>query len=127
MEIREIMRRDVGTVEPLDTVQKAAEVMVESAATTVPVCERGRLVGLMADRDIVSRVAAAGRDPTTTKVGEVMTPDPVHCLEHESDSHIAEEMAQLQVSQLPVVDGSGRLVGMAVLDDVQRTATTETA
>ena len=118
MQIREVMRRNVGTVRPVDTVQKAAAVMVENESSAVPVCESGRLVGLMADRDVVTRLAAEGRDPTRTRVGDVMTPDPFHCFEHESERHIAEEMAHLQVSQLPVLDGGGRLIGMAVLDDV---------
>ena len=122
MKISDIMRRDVGTVRPADTVQQAAAKMAESHSSSVPVCERGRLVGLLAKSDIVVRLAALGRDPTQVPVRDIMTPNPLYCFEHESDRHVAEEMAHLQVSQLPVLDSSGRVVGMAALEDVQRNA-----
>ena len=122
MKISDIMRRDVGIVRPVDTVQQAAATMVENHCGSVPVCESGRLVGVLVDRDIVERLAALGRDPTQVPVRDIMTPDPLYVLEHESDRHVAEEMAHLQVSQLPVVDCHGRVVGMAALEDVQRAA-----
>jgi CBS domain-containing protein len=120
MLIGEIMRRDLRTVRPRDTVQHAAAMMIDSDADALPVCESGRLVGIMAGRDIVARVAAAGRDPATTRVGDIMSRDPLYCFEDESEQHLAEEMAHLHVAQLPVLNRSGHVVGMAVLDDLQR-------
>jgi CBS domain-containing protein len=120
MHISEIMRRDVPSVRPRDTVQHAAATMVESHSEAVPVCSRGRLVGVMDERDIVESVAALGRDPAKTRVDEVMRSDPIYCFEDESDSHLAEEMAHLGISRLPVLDRTGRVVGMAVLDDILR-------
>ncbi|HEX2115579.1 MAG TPA: CBS domain-containing protein [Alphaproteobacteria bacterium] len=120
MQVSEIMRRNVQSVRPRDTIQEAAAKMVETNSEAVPVCSRGRLVGMVVEHDIVARVAALGRDPATTRVGDVMSRDPIYCLEDESEQHLAEEMAHLHVSQLPVLDRSGRVVGMAVLDDVLR-------
>ena len=125
MQISKIMRRHVGIVRPHDTVQRAAATMVESNSASVPVCDEGRLVGVMADRDIIARVAAAGRDPAKTQVRDVMSRDPVYCFEDESERHISEEMANLHVSHLPVLNRSGRVVGMAVLEDVLRAPATE--
>jgi CBS domain-containing protein len=122
VQIREIMRRDVGVVRPLDTVQQAAAKMVEHNLGSAPVCEHGRLIGLIVDRDIVVRLAALGRDPSKTRVRDVMTPDPFYCFEYESERHIAEEMAHLEVSQLPVLDRRGRVVGMAALEDLTAAA-----
>lgn len=120
--ISEIMRRDVRTVRPQDTVQHAAAKMAESDSGSVPVCTGGRLVGVMVDRDIVTHVAALGRDPATTPVRDVMRREPVYCLEDESEHHVVEEMAHFRLAQLPVVDRDGRVVGMAALDDVVRAA-----
>jgi CBS domain-containing protein len=119
MQISEIMRRDVRSVRPGDTVQQAAATMVETHAEAVPVCSGGRLVGVMDGHDIVERVAALGCDPAKTTVGEVMTRDPIYCFEDESERHLAEEMGHLGISQLPVLDRRGHVVGMAVLDDIQ--------
>lgn len=122
MQISQIMRRDVRTVRPRDTVQHAAAKMVESNSEAVPVCSRGRLVGMIVEHDIVERVAALGRDPAKTTVDEVMSRDPIYCFEDESDRHLVEEMGQLHLAQLPVLDRSGRVVGMAVLDEILRVA-----
>ena len=40
----------------------------------LPVCDGERLVGMLTDRDITVRAVAAGRDPLTTQVRDVMTP-----------------------------------------------------
>jgi CBS domain-containing protein len=119
MHISEIMRRDVRSVRPGDTVQKAAATMVESHSEAVPVCSHGRLVGMMVERDIVERVAAPGCDPAKTTVGEVMTRDPIYCFEDESERHLADEIRHLHIAQLPVLDRGGHVVGMAALDDIR--------
>jgi CBS domain-containing protein len=122
MHISELMRRDVRSVRPGDTVQQAAATMVESHLDAVPVCSNGRLVGVMVERDIVERVAAAGCDPAKTTVGEVMTRDPIYCFEDESERHLADEVGDLHIAQLPVLDRGGHVVGMAALDDIRHAA-----
>ena len=75
-------------------------------------------VGVVTDRDLVLRVLAAGRDPQTTKIGEIMTQQPKVISE---DSPVEAALALMRaggVRRLPVVDHEGRLVGIVSLDDV---------
>ena len=87
----------------------------------LPVCDGPRLVGMLTDRDITVRAVAAGRDPLTTLVRDVMTPDVVYGFEDEDVQGAAHLMAQYQIRRLPVLNRSKQLVGMVALGDLECT------
>jgi signal-transduction protein with cAMP-binding, CBS, and nucleotidyltransferase domain len=99
--------------------QRAAQVMRDEAAGDVIVVDtEGKVVGVVTDRDLTVRVIAAGRDPASTKVGEVMTPDPTTVdalVEVEEAERI---MRERLVHRLPVVDRDGTPLGMLSLEDL---------
>jgi CBS domain-containing protein len=51
--------------------------MVENNIGAVPVLSQGELVGIFSERDLMTRVVVAGKDPARTPVSEVMTDDPL--------------------------------------------------
>jgi CBS domain-containing protein len=59
------------------TVLEVARLMVEHNIGAVPVLQEGQLTGIFSERDLMSRVVAEGKDPAGTKVGQVMTEDPL--------------------------------------------------
>lgn len=59
------------------TVLEVAGLMVEHNIGAVPVLNQGQLVGIFSERDLMTRVVVAGRDPASTLVREVMTEDPL--------------------------------------------------
>lgn len=59
------------------TVLEVAGLMVEHNIGAVPVLSQGQLVGIFSERDLMTRVVVAGRDPASTLVREVMTEDPL--------------------------------------------------
>jgi CBS domain-containing protein len=75
-------------------------------------------VGVLTDRDIVTAVVAAGIDPDTLTVGDVMTADPVTAREEDSLIDLMRTMRAQGVRRVPVVGAQGDLVGIATLDDV---------
>jgi len=77
MQLREIMTRDPVVLSPDTTLKDAASKMREIDSGAMPVDEHDRLVGMLTDRDITVRATADGRDPSATKVREVMTADVV--------------------------------------------------
>jgi CBS domain-containing protein len=84
---------------------------------SVPVVSEGGLVGILTDRDIVTRVVAERRDPQSLKVDDVASRELV-TVEPEQDLDDALElMARHQVRRLPVVE-QGQLVGMLAQADV---------
>lgn len=78
MRVKSVMERKKLLVAPPETtVAKAAKLMAKKNVGAVMVVEGKRLAGIFTERDAVFRVIAAGLDPGTTSIGEVMTRDPV--------------------------------------------------
>ena len=118
MDVREVMTPDVVIASPDDTLQHAAEMMIDIDAGVLPVGEKDRLVGMLTDRDITVRAVAAGRAPAECKVREVMSPEIKYIYEDESLEDAARNMSELQIRRLPVLSRDKRLVGIVSLGDL---------
>lgn len=118
MDVREVMTPDVVIASPDDTLQHAAEMMIDIDAGVLPVGEKDRLVGMLTDRDITVRAVAAGKVPSECKVREVMSPEIKYIYEDESLEDAARNMSQLQIRRLPVLNRDKRLVGIVSLGDL---------
>jgi CBS domain-containing protein len=75
-------------------------------------------MGMLTDRDITVRATAEGRDPKTTKVHEVMTPEVVYISEDDDVSEAARIMIEQQVRRLVVLNQSKQLAGIISLGDL---------
>jgi len=118
MYVREVMTPDVVVASPEDTLQRAAEMMIDIDAGVLPVGENDRLVGILTDRDITIRAVAAGKEPGECKVREVMSPEIRYIYDDELVEDAARNMTQLQVRRLPVLNREKRLVGIVSLGDL---------
>jgi CBS domain-containing protein len=117
--VAQAMHRGATTVRPDDSVKHAAIVMEACEIGPLPVCDGDRIVGMVTDRDITTRAVAAGRDPESTKVREVMTAERiVFCRTDQPLDEAIRLMEEHQIRRLPVVDERKRLVGMLALADV---------
>jgi CBS domain-containing protein len=117
--IKEVMTSQVKTCEPDTTVIEAAKVMAKEDVGPVPIVEQGRLTGIVTDRDIVVRVVAEGRDPSSTTVGEIASRDLVTVSPDDDLDAALKHLAQNQVRRIPVVEGD-RLVGIVAQADIAR-------
>lgn len=105
-------RADVG-----QTVLAVAQAMVERNIGAVPVLRDGFLVGVFSERDLMRRVVVAGRDPATTKVADVMTPDPL-TVEPTADLETCKFLMHRHgFRHLPICQGQ-QLKGIVSLPDV---------
>jgi CBS domain-containing protein len=93
------------------TVREAAREMRAQGVGAVLVTRDGRLDGIFTERDMVNRVVAAGRDPDTTTLSEVMTRQPDTIAPDASAIEALRRMNDGGFRHLPVVD-RGRLVGI---------------
>jgi CBS domain-containing protein len=118
MKVFETMTPEVVTVGPDSPLVDAARLMRDNDIGPLPVCEDGRLVGMLTDRDITVRATAQGRDPGETRVREVMTPEVVCCLETDDVDQAADIMQRAQLRRLLVIDKNGRLLGIVSLGDI---------
>jgi CBS domain-containing protein len=90
---------------------------------SLPVTEDERLVGMITDRDITTRVVAESAVPEATSVGDVYSRDLISAEPNKDLEGALQLMARHQVRRLPVVE-NGRLVGMVVQADIALKRTT---
>ena len=102
---------------PADTVSTCVALMCERDVGALLVLEDGRLVGILSERDCVRRVMAAGLDPATTTVKEIMTRDVVVAWPLQQIEDCLETMDDYRIRHIPVVE-KGVVVGMVSLRDL---------
>src|SRR5207248_6411156 len=102
--IRKVMTSNPSTIEPDKNIVEAARIMKQADAGVVPVTESGRLTGMVTDRDIAIRVVAEGKDPGSTKVGEIASTDLVTVDPQQDLDEALRLMAQHKVRRLAVVE-----------------------
>jgi CBS domain-containing protein len=102
---------------PGTSVMEAARQMHARHVRAVLVIEGdATLVGIFTERDAISRVLAAGRDPVATKLADVMTNNPETIAPQQPAAEVLRLMKELHVRHLPVVDGD-KTVGIVVRND----------
>jgi len=100
-----------------DSVMQVARAMVEHNIGAVPVVREGRLAGVFSERDLMRRMVVEGRDPEGTKVGEVMTREPLSVSPSDDLEHCLMLMREHGFRHLPICE-SGKLMGFVSLRDL---------
>jgi len=118
MQLKDVMTPGVEVIAPEASIYEAAAKMSHLDVGPLPVCADERLVGMLTDRDITVRAVAAGRDPLSTPVRNVMTPDGVYEFEDQEVQDAVRLMEQYQIRRLPVLNRSKQLVGIVALGDL---------
>ncbi len=122
MPVGEICNREVVIAEKSLPVTEAAQLMRTHHVGDLVVIEKngGRTqpVGIVTDRDIVVEVVAAGVNPESLKVGDIMGPEVATVRESEGLFEALRYMRDKGVRRMPVVDPDGGLVGILTLDDL---------
>jgi CBS domain-containing protein len=115
LKVSEIMHEYPVCCMQTDTAQRAAELMKENHVGALPVVKqgsRGKLIGIVTDRDLCLRVIAEARDPLKAKVEECMTGAPVSCQQNDTIDRALELMREFHVRRIPVVDTDNRICGI---------------
>ena len=98
------------------TVLEAAHLMKAQGKGALLVVEGSKLIGIFTERDALFRVIAAGRDPASTALAEVMTPQPQTIHPDEPFLHAMRIMHRGGFRHLPVAE-HGRPLGMVSARD----------
>ena len=110
--IRAILgERETIVVARSASIAEAARLMSAHHIGALPVLDNDRLVGIFTERDVLTRIVAAGRDPGTTLVGEVMSTELVVADLNESYEVCLARMQQAHVRHLVALQ-EGRLAGI---------------
>ena len=115
---RDVMTPGAECVGENDTVIDAAKRLAELDVGAMPICgEDNRLKGMLTDRDIVVRVLAEGKDPSSTTAGDLAQGKPVTIGADDSVDEALRTMTEHRVRRLPVIDGHD-LVGIVSQADL---------
>jgi CBS domain-containing protein len=113
------MTKKVDLAKPEMTLREVALKMRDGDFGALPVEENDRLVGMITDRDIVTRALAESKEnPLDTKVREVMSENVYYCFDDQDAEDVARNMGQNQIRRLPVLNREKRLVGIVSLGDL---------
>lgn len=122
MLVGDIMTDQVISICEDEPVTAAARLLKQNNIGSLPVRDnKGKLKGIVTDRDIVLRCVAAEENASDVKIGEIMSRNLVTISSSEDAENAAQSMAKAQVRRVPVTD-NGVLVGIVALGDIARSS-----
>ncbi len=120
--VNDILKNKAGqpvhTVDRGETVLSATHRMNEHSIGALIVTENGQMCGIFTERDVLRRVVVEQRDPTQSRVGEVMTAHLACCSPDTTIDDVRSIMRTHRVRHLPVVGAQGELLGMISIGDL---------
>jgi CBS domain-containing protein len=119
MQVKDLMTPSPSVCTPQDTTNEAAHIMWERDCGAVPVVDdRGRVVGMITDRDICIAAYFQGEPLSQIRVADVMSRE-LSTVRPEDDVTRAEHvMREHQIRRLPVVADGQLLVGILSVGDL---------
>ena len=121
MDASRTMTRDVVVIPPELNLDVAWRIMQRKQIRHLPVARGGVLVGILSDRDILTR-ATLGTNALLTVPAEpaalAMTSNPITCDPDAPVAELVKVMTDNKIDCLPVVGVSGRLIGLVTSTDL---------
>lgn len=118
MQVKDLMTTGISCVRPEASLIQAAKQMKQENIGSIPVCnDKGEVLGIVTDRDIVIR--ALSEDSQKNTVAEIMTTAIISATPNMNTHEAALLLSKYQIRRLPVVS-SGKLVGMLSIADIAR-------
>jgi CBS domain-containing protein len=127
MQVKDMMHKGVEYVAPNAKLQLIAKKMRDYDVGAIPICEGGKTIGMITDRDIAIRVLANGKDIGTLEAKDVMSKDVIFCRDTENAEDAIRIMEKNKVRRLPVLNEAKKLVGMVSLGDISHALSRDVA
>jgi len=117
MIVKDIMSRDIVSLNSEDSIERAAQLMNQFDVGSIPVCNQEKLVGIVTDRDITLKSVATGANTNQQKIKDIMTSNPVTGSPDMDIHDAAKIMSEQQIRRLPIIQNNN-LVGIVSLGDI---------
>ena len=118
MKVTEMMHKGAEYVAPNAKLQVIAKKMRDYDIGSIPVCDGGKLIGILTDRDIAVRALANGKDVAKLEAKDVMSKDVIFCRDTEQAEDAIRIMEDNKIRRLPVLNEAKKLIGMVSLGDI---------
>jgi CBS domain-containing protein/anti-sigma regulatory factor (Ser/Thr protein kinase) len=117
LRVSEVMTRDVKTISPAMQMSKVLEILRVGRISGVPVVENGNLVGILSIEDIVR---AMEKDNLAAPVSDYMSRTILSVNVYDPVVKAIETFSENRKGRLPVLDETGKLVGIITKGDITR-------
>jgi len=119
MDVKDIMVKEIVTVDPATRIRDAVELMNKNEIGCLVVMKKGKPIGIMTERDVLKKIVCGCKDPEQTRVSEIMS-KPLIVGKVDMDwLEAVKLMLNQNIKKLPILDGE-RLVGLVTLTDIAR-------
>jgi len=120
MLVQEVMSKNIVSIDCNKTVLEACKVYSKNKVGSLVVMDKEIIVGIVTERDTIERVIIKGRDPKTTKVREIMSPNIITIHALAPLERAAQIMKENHIKKLPVILNN-EIVGIVTETDLSRT------
>ena len=107
----------VHTIEPTASVYEAVKLMADKNVGALVVTERGKVVGIVSERDYARKVVLLARSSQDTPLSEIMSSPVMYVRPDQTSEECMVLMTENRLRHLPVIDG-GRLLGIISIGDL---------
>ncbi len=118
--VRDIMVKAVMAVELNTNTKDCAKAMAKRGVSCAVITQGGTAIGIVTERDLVSKVMADALDPTKVLVRDIMSTPLITVNPDAPLTTAAELMAQYRIRRLVVVESGGALAGIVTTGDIAR-------
>ena len=118
--VEKMMIKKPLVVEKTETVMDTARKMTEKRVGSAIIEDNGNPIGIITETDLTKKIVALGKDPSKTRVEEIMS-TPIVFVNPKDDYSVAvDKMKQHKIKRLPVIE-NGKVVGIVTSTDIART------
>ncbi len=118
MRVKDCMTNTVVQASPETTLSDVAKLMSSNKVGSIPICNhQNHVVGLITDRDIITRCIANNLNCANTKASDIMNTEVIKTTPDTDLDEACKCMAENQIRRLPVIE-DGQIVGMLSMGDL---------
>ena len=110
--------RDVDTISPDETVYNALALMAEKEIGALVVVKKGKMVGILSERDYARKIILKGKSSKETRVRDIMTSDVIHVGPDHKVGKCLSLMTKKRIRHMPVLE-KDRLVGLLTIEEIK--------
>ncbi|OGI15996.1 hypothetical protein A3K63_00530 [Candidatus Micrarchaeota archaeon RBG_16_49_10] len=113
------MTKKLFTADVNDTVQQSTKIMASKRVGSLIIVNKNKPVGIITERDIITDVVAAAKDPKKLKTKDIMKSPIIYVKPDDSINEVINKMQKHKIRRFPVLE-NGKIVGMVTNTDIAR-------